>query len=78
MGIGGHEVFSFVIVIVIVIAIEVWNIQIFRRVFSKFTFLLPNGSGILIAMSEWTILLKRGLTVMFGESNGEVEKISLC
>ena len=33
MGIGGHGVVSFVIVIVI--AIEVWNIQIFRRVFSK-------------------------------------------
>ena len=45
---------------------------------ANLTFLLPNGSGMFIAMSECTILLKRGLTVMLGESNDEVEKISLC
>ena len=45
---------------------------------ANLTFLLPNGSGMLIAISEWTILLKCGLTVIFGDSNCVVEKISLC
>ena len=45
---------------------------------ANLTFFLPNGSGMLIAMSECTILLKRGLTVIFGESNDDVDKFSLC